>query len=162
MVVTDQEALNFNLIIRFQPGHLSTKLDALTHRPDLHLKEGGKTYGDVNPHNFKPIFSSEQISASLQQISASLQATSLLPTVLCGVQAMDVEQLNKDILSVLSTDFSAQSYKADSSNPKYLSWTTDPRAMSKLIKGSMSQILEIFGYVSFIIFMTTQCLVILV
>ena len=75
-------------------------------------------YGDVNPHNFKPTFSSEQISASLQ-------ATSLLPTVLCGVQAMDVEQLNKYILSVLSTDLSAQSYKADSSNPKYSSWTMD-------------------------------------
>ena len=56
---------NFNLIIRFQPGHLSTKPDALTCHPDLYLKEGRKTYGDVNPHNFKPIFSSEQISASL-------------------------------------------------------------------------------------------------
>ena len=118
-VLTQQQAhwseylSNFNLIIRFRPGHLSTKLDALTHCPDLYLKEGGKTYGDVNPHNFKPIFSSEQISASLQ-------ATSLLPTVLCGVQAMDVEQLNKDILSALSADPSAQSYKADSSNPIFV------------------------------------------
>ena len=44
---------NYNLIIRFGPGHLGTKPDALTHRPDLYLKEGGKTYGDVSPHNFK-------------------------------------------------------------------------------------------------------------
>ena len=38
---------------------------------------------------------------------------------------MDVEQLNKDILSTLSTDPSAQSFKADSDNPKYSSWTMD-------------------------------------
>ena len=38
---------------------------------------------------------------------------------------MDVEQLNKDILSVLSADLSAQSFKADSVNPKYSSWTMD-------------------------------------
>ena len=49
----------------------------------------------------------------------------MLPTVLCGIQAMDVEQLNKDILSTLSADDSVKSYKADSDNPKYSSWTTD-------------------------------------
>ena len=71
-VLTRQQACwseylsNFNLIIRFWPGCFSTKPDALTRCPDLYLKEGGKSYGDVNPHNFKPIFSSsEQISASL-------------------------------------------------------------------------------------------------
>ena len=56
----------------------------------------------------------------------------MLPTVLCGIQAMDVEQLNKDILSVLSADDSVKSYKADSDNPKYSSWTTDNKGYVRI------------------------------
>ena len=33
----------FNMVICFHLGHLSTKPDALTHCPNLYLKEGGKT-----------------------------------------------------------------------------------------------------------------------
>ena len=107
----------FNMVVRFRPGRLGTKPDALTRRPDLYLKEG-KSYGEVNPHNFKPIFSSEQLSASLR-------ATSLLPTVLRGVVAMDVEELDKDILSALSTDPLAQLYLTDPNNQKYTRWSKD-------------------------------------
>ena len=42
--------------IRFCPGCLSTKLDALTRRWDVYPKEGNTGYATVNPHNFKPIF----------------------------------------------------------------------------------------------------------
>jgi RNase H-like domain found in reverse transcriptase len=55
----------FNMVIRFRPGHLRTKPDALTHRPDLYPKEEGKPYGTVNPQNCRPVFSSTQLSASL-------------------------------------------------------------------------------------------------
>jgi len=48
----------FNLIICFRPGKLSTKPDAPTHWWDVYLKEGGAT---VNPQNLKPIFSHEQL-----------------------------------------------------------------------------------------------------
>ena len=87
----------FNLVIRFWPGKLGTKPDALTCHLDLYLKEGGKHYGNVNPHNCRPVFSSEQLLASLQ-------ATSLLPTVLHELVSLDVEELNKDILLALNTD----------------------------------------------------------
>ena len=102
----------FNLVIRFRPGRLRTKPDALTRRPDLYLKGGGKHYGNVNPHNCRPVFSSEQLSASLR-------ATSLLPTILHGLVSLDVEELNKDILLALQTDPLAQSYFADPDNSKY-------------------------------------------
>ena len=46
----------FNLIIRFHPGHLGTKPDALTRRWDVYPKGGNTGYATVNPHNFKPIF----------------------------------------------------------------------------------------------------------
>ena len=55
----------FNLVIRFCPGCLSTKLDALTRRWDVYPKEGNTGYAIVNSHNFKPIFTQEQLAASI-------------------------------------------------------------------------------------------------
>src|SRR5882724_4935165 len=42
----------FNLIIRFWPGKLGTKPDALTRRWDIYLKEGNSDYASVNPQNY--------------------------------------------------------------------------------------------------------------
>jgi len=56
----------FNLVIRFCPGCLGTKPDALTRRWDVYPKEGDNSYASVNPHNFYPVFTHEQITASLQ------------------------------------------------------------------------------------------------
>ena len=47
----------FNLIICFHSGKLSTKPDMLTHHWDVYLKERGSDYATVNPQNLKPIFS---------------------------------------------------------------------------------------------------------
>jgi len=55
----------FNLVIRFRSGCLSTKLDALTRRWDVYPKGGNTGYTTVNPHNFKPIFTQEQLIASV-------------------------------------------------------------------------------------------------
>jgi hypothetical protein len=76
----------FNMVIRFCPGHLRTKPDALTQRPDLYPKEEGKPYSTVNPQDCHPVFSSTQMSASLQ-------ATEMFSVVLHGVVAMDIEEL---------------------------------------------------------------------
>jgi RNase H-like domain found in reverse transcriptase len=76
----------FNMVIRFCPGRLGTKPDALTHWPDLYQKGEGKPYGTVNPQNCCPVFSSTQLSASLR-------ATTMLLVVFCGVVAMGIEEL---------------------------------------------------------------------
>jgi len=55
----------FNLVIRFCPGCLSTKPDALTGQWDIYPKGGNTGYATVNPHNFKPIFTQEQLAASI-------------------------------------------------------------------------------------------------
>jgi RNase H-like domain found in reverse transcriptase len=55
----------FNMVIRFHPGRLETKPDALTHWPNLYPKGKRKTYGTVNPQNCRPVFSSTQLSTSL-------------------------------------------------------------------------------------------------
>jgi RNase H-like domain found in reverse transcriptase len=76
----------FNMAIRFRPGRLRTKPDALTRRPDLYTKGEGKPYGTVNPQNCHPVFSSAQLSASLR-------ATAMLPVALCGIITMDIKEL---------------------------------------------------------------------
>jgi RNase H-like domain found in reverse transcriptase/Reverse transcriptase (RNA-dependent DNA polymerase) len=76
----------FNMVIRFCPGCLGTKPNALTRQPDLYPKGEGKPYGTVNPQNCRPVFSSTQLSASLQ-------ATAMLPVALCGIITMDIEEL---------------------------------------------------------------------
>jgi RNase H-like domain found in reverse transcriptase len=75
-----------NMVIRFRPGHLGTKPDALTRRPDLYPKGEGKPYGTVNPQNCHPVFSSTQLSASLR-------ATAMLPVALHGIVTMDIKEL---------------------------------------------------------------------
>ena len=55
----------FNLIICFHPRKLGTKLDALTRRWDIYLKEGGNTYETVNPQNLRLIFTSTQLTELL-------------------------------------------------------------------------------------------------
>jgi len=56
----------FNLVIRFRPRRLGTKPDALTRRWDVYPKGGDNSYASVNPHNFCPVFTHEQITVSLQ------------------------------------------------------------------------------------------------
>jgi len=87
----------FNLVIRFCPGRLSTKLDALTRRWDIYPKGGNTGYATVNPHNFKPIFTQEQLAASVQ-------ATVLLFPSLCAATVVDLDTLHQDILSALPGD----------------------------------------------------------
>ncbi|CDO69315.1 hypothetical protein BN946_scf184976.g34 [Trametes cinnabarina] len=87
----------FNLVIRFRPGKLGAKPDALTRRWDVYPKEGGSDYSVVNPHNFRPVFRQEQLSASLR-------ATYLWQPVLRASFLMDDEQLQSDIRKALDSD----------------------------------------------------------
>ena len=80
----------FNLIIRFHPGHLSTKPDTLTRRWDVYPKEGGSDYASINPTNLRPMFMQEQLASSLQ-------ATFLSIPILCAAIIMDTEKLHSNI-----------------------------------------------------------------
>jgi hypothetical protein len=106
------------MVIRFCPGRLGTKPDALTRCSDLYPKGEGKSYGTVNPQNCRPVFSSTQLSASLP-------ATAMLLVALHGIITMDIEELQKDILAAYNTDPAVQSSCADSDNSKYSHWFVD-------------------------------------
>jgi hypothetical protein len=55
----------FNFIIHFRPGKLGAKPDALTRQWDVY-PEGDSDYASVNPQNFRPVFTNEQLASSLQ------------------------------------------------------------------------------------------------
>ena len=105
----------FNLVIRFRPGKQGTKPDTLTRRWDVYPKEGGSDAATLNPQNLRPVFTREQLAASLR-------ATFLTPVVLRGVVIMDVEKLHKDIGNALPDDSLAQEHlTAESMDPR---WST--------------------------------------
>jgi len=65
----------FNMIVRFCPGKLGAKPDALTRRWDVYPKEGDMDYARVNPQNYRPVFASEHLASSLQ---ATYMAASII------------------------------------------------------------------------------------
>jgi len=93
----------FNLVIWFRPGCLGTKLDALTRRWDVYPKGEDNGYASVNPHNFRPVFTHEQIAASLR-------ATILTPPTLRAATILDQNQLHSDILATLPFDSSISTH----------------------------------------------------
>ena len=86
----------FNLVIRFRPGKLGAKPDALTRRWDVYPKEGDSDYSVVNPHNFRPIFTNEQLASSLR-------ATILHEPTLRASLILDTSRLRSDILTAQSS-----------------------------------------------------------
>jgi len=103
----------FNLVIRFRPGKQSTKPDALTRRWDIYLKEGGSDYAMVNPQNCRPVFTQEQLTASLR-------ATFLAPVVLRSASILDLEQLHLDIKTALTDDPTAAKHRSpDNADPRW-------------------------------------------
>ena len=108
----------FNLVIRFHPGKLGTKPDVLTRRWDVYPKEGNSDYATVNPQNYRPVFTSEQLVSSLR-------ATSLVVPILRGSLIMDTERLHSDIKSHLRDDPTSAEHLDHQlqSDPK---WALDP------------------------------------
>jgi hypothetical protein len=77
----------FNMVICFQPGRLGSKPNAMTRQWDVYSKEGGSDYAVVNPHNFKPIFTSHQLNASIHAHASSLHGhpSSLMSQLCCKI-----------------------------------------------------------------------------
>ena len=101
----------FNLVICFYPRRLGAKPDALTRWWDIYLKGGDSNYATINPHNFHPVFTQEQLASSLR-------ATIILSPVLWAMSLMDIEQLHSDICSALSIDPIASIHiKSEKSDP---------------------------------------------
>ena len=106
----------FHMIIRFRPGRLGTKPDALTRRWDVYPKEGDSDYAKVNPQNLRPVFTQEQLASSLR-------ATYYSGPILRAVGIMDIGQLHKDILSAQRSDTYISEHNSE---PR---WSTDEQGL---------------------------------
>src|SRR6202040_271861 len=89
--------LQFNLVIRFCPGKPGTKPDSLTRCWDVYPKEGDRDYTKVNPQNFCPVFTQEQLASSLR-------VSYYFEPLIRAIGIMDVEQLHTDIHSAQQSD----------------------------------------------------------
>lgn len=119
----------FNMVVRFRPGRLGAKPDAMTRHLGVYPKEGDSDYAAVNPHNFRPVFSQTQLSASLR-------ATYLAYPVLRASQLVDESTLYSDILAHISApqlhnpELSA-AFRL-SSDPTSSRWTLDESGLLRL------------------------------
>ena len=81
------------------------------------LKGRNTGYATVNPYNFKPIFTQEQLAASIQ-------ATVLLFLSLHVATVVDLDILHQDILSALPSDpITTKHISADGQ------WSMDPNSL---------------------------------
>jgi transposase InsO family protein len=116
----------FNMIVRFHPGKLGAKPDALTRRWDVYPKEGDKDYALVNPQNFRPVFTQEQLASSLR-------ATCLYAPVIRASSLVDVEAIHQDIISAQSTDPALAEYLS-LPIPEDSRWSRDADGLVRLDK----------------------------
>ena len=99
------------MIIRFRPGKLGAKPDALTRRWDVYRKGGNSDFATANPSNLRPIFTNEQLTASLW-------ATYYSTPIIRSAVIMDVEQLHNTI---------RESYALDPITAAHFLRISDPR-----------------------------------
>jgi hypothetical protein len=105
----------FNMIIRFRPGKLGVKPDALTRCWDVYRKEGNSDFALANPSNLQPIFTQEQLSMSLR-------GTALATLIIRNTIIMDIQQLHNDICSSLTLDPLSSTHLPTPTAPN---WTLD-------------------------------------
>jgi hypothetical protein len=65
----------FDFVIKFRPGRLGTKADALTRRPDVYPKGEDRAYAQANPHNFQSIFKAENLRSATLSEDAEVKET---------------------------------------------------------------------------------------
>jgi hypothetical protein len=87
-------------------------------RWDVYPKEGESNYAVVNPHNMKPVFST-------QQLSASLRATSLYNPILRAIKILDIEQIHQDIFSAIPSDLTVKPHLDKPEDPEHPRWSQD-------------------------------------
>ena len=111
-------------MIWFQPGKLSTKPDALTRRWDVYPKEGDTGYAKANPQNYRPIFTEEQLIASLH--ATFLEGPTLRTSII-----MNIDNLHNTILQSYSDDSNAVS-GLEQINQTESRWTREEDGLLRL------------------------------
>jgi len=82
---------------------------------DVYLKEGNSDYASVNPQNFRPVFTSEQLASSLRATTLSIQSS-------VDLSLWMLKSFHSDIRSQLRED----PISAEHLDKQTDSWTLDP------------------------------------
>jgi hypothetical protein len=113
----------FNFVIRFRPGKLGTKPDALTRRWDVYPKEGDSDYASANPQNFRPVFTQDHLVSSFR-------ATAMALPILRVTVIMDVDKLHSDIKNAIPKDpISLSRFQSLSSGNSEPRWSIDDQGL---------------------------------
>ena len=110
------------MIIRFRPGKLGTKPNALTRHWDIYRKGGNSDFTLANLSNFQPIFTQAQLLASLR-------ATYFATPIIRSTVIMDIEKLHNDIRSSLPLNPISMAQLPSPCSPK---WTLDESGLLRL------------------------------
>ena len=92
------------MIIRFRPSKLGEKPDSLTCHVDYYLKGGDRDYILANPQNLRPLFSQEQLAASLRATRLQEVAKDAAALVDSSIPILDAAALVEDIKIGLAID----------------------------------------------------------
>ena len=92
----------FDFVIKFRPGRLGTKADALTRRPDVYPKGEDRAYAQANPHNFQSIFKAEHLrsamlseDAEVKEIVEHLRASVIIDTAAVALRIRNALQYDE-------------------------------------------------------------------
>jgi hypothetical protein len=97
----------------------------MTRQWDIYLKEGGSDYAMVNPHNFKPIFTS-------YELTTSIHTTYLIHPIMRSVILMDVKKLYQDILVAIPCDPITKEHLDNPNGPASPWWSKDTHGFIRL------------------------------
>jgi hypothetical protein len=137
----------FNMVIHFCPGKLSTKPDALTRRWDVYCKGENSDFAMANQSNLHAIFTNEQLTSSLW-------ATYFAMPILHSAIIMDIAQLHTTIRDSYSLDHTPPHITRTHPTPSGLSEMT---AYSATMTASTFQMLTTFVSRSYSTSTITYC-----
>ena len=83
---------------------MGEKPDSLTRRSDFYLKGGDRDYTLANPQNLRPVFSQEQLAASLRATYLFETARLAASLVDDSIPIIDAAALLEDIMKGLQAD----------------------------------------------------------
>ena len=103
----------FNYAIKYRPGRLGGKPDALTRRSDVYPKRGDGAFALNNPQNLQTIFRDGQLMSSLRATSVLNSDCASKASCVLRASILDMDDLRTDILAGLVQDPVAAKYLTD-------------------------------------------------
>ena len=117
----------FNLLIRFRPGHLGKKPNALTWRPDLYPTKGTQPPESTNLYNYCPLFTQEQLAFITRIAHLDSPPSS-------SKKPLDIKSLHIDIRRSLPQDSTTLALLANPTSSQDTDWLLDKDRLVRYLR----------------------------